>query len=96
MVGSISLVKLLKSETRAEVIRAGHSMTPGTRTPPSYSQPFPDRSGRLLVGPVSRRVVQRPPLSEKKKTTVLSVKLSSSNLPSRRPTLSSTAAIIDA
>ena len=42
----------------------------GTRIPPSYSQPFPARSGKLVVGLPS--AVERPPLSEKNTMMVFS------------------------
>ena len=41
----MSLVTLLTTLTRGLVIRAGHSMTPGTRIPPSYTCPFRPRNG---------------------------------------------------
>ncbi len=55
-------------------------MMVGSRTPPSYSQPLPLRSGRLQVGP-GVALVQSPPLSEKKNTAVLRSSLQVTQLP---------------
>ena len=72
-------------------------MIVGSRTPPSYSQPLLARNGRLQPGPkrLPPRVL-RPPLSLKKMTTVFWSSFSSFSLPSNAPTLSSTAATIEA
>ena len=66
----------------------------GSRMPPSYIQPLPPRSGRLLVGIPS--LVDRPPLSDVNTTIVFSVSPSSSSLSSTAPTASSIASTIAA
>ncbi len=83
------------SQTLPGLVTPGARMIIGSRTPPSYSQPLPERNGRLLVGP-GLRSVQRPPLSEKKQTTVFSASPRRSTAASTCPTLSSTAATIEA
>ena len=65
----------------------GHLMRNGSRIPPSYSQPFPPRSGRLDVGEPSD--VESPPLSAMKQTTVLSSRPKSFSFANTRPTLTS-------
>ena len=76
-------------------VTPGARMSVGSRTPPSYSQPLPARSGRLQPGPKRPRCrVLRPPLSLKNMTTVFSSSLSSVSLAKSTPTLSSTAATI--
>ena len=41
----------LTSETRGLEIFAGHSITPGTRIPPSYIVPFRPRNGDVTMPP---------------------------------------------
>ena len=65
----------------------GARMTNGTRTPPSYIEPLPDRSGVLLVQRRSSNSPTCPPLSERKITTVRSASPFLSIRSSTRPTL---------
>ena len=84
-------------ETLPGMVTPGARMMVGSRTPPSYSQPLPARSGRLQPGPDRPRPsVLSPPLSLKKMTTVFWSSLSCLSLAKSVPTLSSTAATIDA
>jgi hypothetical protein len=72
----------------------GQRTISGTRIPPSYIQPLPARSGRLEVGEPS--LVERPPLSLVKTTSVSSRRPRSSSACSTRPTARSIASIIPA
>ena len=50
-VGRMSLVPVLTFEPREREIFAGHSITPGTRIPPSYIVPFRPRNGEVPIPP---------------------------------------------
>ena len=65
-------------------VTPGHETISGTRTPPSYAEPLPARSGRLSV------TGRRPPLSLVKTIAVESLKESPSSAATIRPTESST------
>ena len=69
IVGKKSVLNTGSRQTSPAFVMPGIRTISGTRIPPSYSQPFPDRSGKLHVGP-SFRSVQRPPLSEVKMIVV--------------------------
>ena len=45
----MSLVTAFTSLARGREIRAGHSITPGTRTPPSYTAPLCARKGTVAT-----------------------------------------------
>src|SRR5210317_1506921 len=67
----------------------GDRMIRGTRMPPSYSDPLPDRSGALLVTGLPGCFLHdptNPPLSEKNTTIVRSAIPFSSSLANTRPT----------
>ena len=64
-------------------MRAGHSIRPGTRTPPSHSVPLEPRRFPVDFGPAA------PPLSLVYQTSVLSATFSSRNAARNLPTLRS-------
>ena len=77
-------------ETVPAFTTPGQRMIRGTRIPPSYGKPLPERSGALCVGP------SRPPLSEVNTTIVLPALSVASSAAMTLPTASSTLWIIAA